>query len=244
MSKESTAWHSQRLERSVNVARWGEVGTPLLIFPTAAGDAEEIERFHLVSALSEFLTDKRIKIYSVDSVPGQVWMKEDNSFRAGSVAQNRFDEFLVEEVLPAIRTDCGGEQEEIILAGASIGAFNALASITRHPELFKAAICMSGTYDLAKFLKGTPTQDTYQASPLYFLPDLAEDSAQLAKLRERYVLLTHGTGKWEEPAQSWRVADLLGERGIPNRVEEWDDKWDHDWPAWRNMLPKYLGEFL
>ena len=57
-------------------------------------------------------------------------------------------------------------------------------------------------------------------------------------------LITHGTGRWEEPEQSWRLADALGKRGIPNRVDEWDDKWDHDWPTWREMLPKYLEEVL
>ena len=55
MSKETVSWHSERLDREINLVRWGEVGTPLLVFPTAGGDAEEIERFHLVSAVGEFL---------------------------------------------------------------------------------------------------------------------------------------------------------------------------------------------
>ena len=49
MSKLSTSWYSQRLEKDVNVVRWGEVGTPVLFFPTAAADAEECERFHVVN---------------------------------------------------------------------------------------------------------------------------------------------------------------------------------------------------
>jgi pimeloyl-ACP methyl ester carboxylesterase len=35
---------------------------------------------------------------------------------------------------------------EIIAAGASVGAFNALASVCRYPHLFRAAVCMSATY--------------------------------------------------------------------------------------------------
>ncbi|MEM7518121.1 MAG: alpha/beta fold hydrolase [Planctomycetota bacterium] len=243
MSKISTSWHSDRLGKDVSVARWGEVGRPVLIFPTAAADAEEIERFHLVSALSEYLEAGRIKVYSVDSVAGQAWLKESNDARTAAQVQNVFDEFLVEELLPAIRSDCGGELQDIIVTGSSIGAFNALALLCRHPEHVAAAICMSGTYDLTKFLKGDKTRDWYESSPLDFLEHLPEDE-HLEKLRSRFCLLTHGTGKWEEPEQSWRAAKELGARGIPNRVDEWGDEWDHDWPTWRNMLPQYLGEVL
>ena len=41
-----------------------------------------------------------------------------------------------------------------------------------------------------------------------------------------------------------RIADALGKRGIPNRVDEWGGEWDHDWPTWRKMLPQYLDELL
>ena len=101
---------------------------------------------------------------------------------------------------------------------------------------------MSGTYDLSKFVEGEVTRDYYESSPLHFLPDL--EGAQLEKLRERFILLTHGDGRWEEPAQSWRVADLLGRMGIPNRVDAWGEDYDHDWPTWREMLPRYLEELL
>jgi esterase/lipase superfamily enzyme len=36
------------------------------------------------------------------------------------------------------------------------------------------------------------------------------------------------------------MADALGAKGIPNRVEPWGPEWDHDWPTWRHMLPLYL----
>ena len=39
--KLKTSWWSPRLEQEVNVCRWGEVGAPVLLFPTAGGDAEE-----------------------------------------------------------------------------------------------------------------------------------------------------------------------------------------------------------
>ena len=44
-------WRSERLEREVTLVRWGTVGRPVLLFPTAGGDAEEIERFHMIDVL-------------------------------------------------------------------------------------------------------------------------------------------------------------------------------------------------
>ena len=68
--KETARWHSPHLERDVTMVRWGTYGTPVLIFPTAGGDAEEIERFHLVGVLSELLEAGLVKVYSVDSLAG------------------------------------------------------------------------------------------------------------------------------------------------------------------------------
>ncbi|MHC4992734.1 MAG: esterase family protein, partial [Planctomycetota bacterium] len=83
--------------------------------------------------------------------------------------------------------------------------------------------------------------DFYYSSPLHYLPNL-EEGAQLAELRERFILLATGEGRWEHPGESWGMAHVLGTRDIPNRVDLWGDHYDHDWPTWREMLPKYLDE--
>jgi len=244
MSKISSTWMSERLGREFTLVRWGEVGVPLLIFPTAGGDAEEIERFHLVSAVSRFLADGLVKVYSVDSLAGRAWFSEDNSSHVAARVQQQFDAALYHEVLPAIRQDCGDDSIEIMTAGASLGAYNALAFLCRHPEVCRAAICMSGTYGLEKFIEGPVNRDYYEISPLHFVPDLDEEGETLRLLRRRFVLLTHGEGRAESPEEDWRVARVLGGRGIPNRVDSWGEDYPHDWVTWREMLPKYLGELL
>jgi esterase/lipase superfamily enzyme len=239
MAKLKTRWYSQRLGREATVTRWGEIGTPVLFFPTAAADAEEVERFDMVRSLDGLLEAGRIKLYSVDSVAGQALMAGKSAQEVGRV-QSQYDAFLYHEVVPAIRHDCRSPALEILAAGPSIGAFNALSALCRHPDVFSKAICMSGTYDITKWMNHQSCEDHYFASPLHFLPGLGEGE-QLAALRRRFVLLTHGTGRWEEPQQSWRVADALGQKGVPNRVDAWEGR-DHDWPLWRDMLPRYLAE--
>ncbi len=241
MQKDVTRWYTPRLEQDVQVVRWGDYGTPVLLFPTAGGDAEEVERFHLIRVLEPLIEGGRIKVYSTDSVAGSAWISGSHSAEFCSLLQNRFDEFVYEEVASAIRSDCNSDDIEIITAGASIGAFNAVATVCRHPDAYKLAIGMSGTYDLSKYLDGRMNQDFYFSSPLHYLPNL--EGPQLAMLQKRLILLPSGEGDYEDIGESWRIASVLGAKGVPNRVDPWGPEWRHDWDTWREMLPKYLDEF-
>jgi esterase/lipase superfamily enzyme len=235
-------WISDRLGIHVDVVRWGTFGQPVLLFPTAAGDAEEAERFLMMKVLAPLLEAGRIKVYGCDSVSGRFWTDGESSGAFRAKAQSLFDAFVRDELVPAIHADCGGQAQPIVVAGASIGAFNALSTICRNPALFSAAVCMSGTYDMSRWMNGEHTFDYHVSSPLHFVPGLPEDSEQLRLLRQRFVILATGEGRWEAPGESWAVARTLGARGIPNRVDPWGTEWDHDWITWRAMLPKYLDE--
>jgi esterase/lipase superfamily enzyme len=239
--KEIFRWRSPHLEQDVQLVRWGHFGTPVLLYPTAGGDAEEVERFHLIRVLQPLLDAGRIKVYSTDSVAGKAWISGEHSGEFCSLLQNRFDAFIYQEVTPAIRKDCESESIEIIATGASIGAFNAAATVCRHPDVFKLGICMSGTYDLSKYLEGRFNQDFYFSSPLHFLPGL--EGALLEKLRTRLILMPSGEGDYEDIGESWRLASVLGAKKIPNRVDPWGKDYHHNWVTWREMLPKYLDEF-
>jgi esterase/lipase superfamily enzyme len=240
MSKLNTGWYSDRLERNVDVVRWGTFGTPVLVFPTAGGDAEEIERFHLVDACGDLLETGQVKLYSCDSVNGRALLVGEGSVHHREWIQRQFLEFIRHELVPAIRADCQDEAIEIVAAGSSIGAFNALACICRFPDVFRAAICMSGTYDLRRFYDGQVGDDFAWSSPLDFLPSL--DGHPLEVLRRRFVVLASGQGPNEAIAESWAAGNALGAVGVPNRVDQWGQEWPHDWQTWRAMLPQYLRE--
>jgi esterase/lipase superfamily enzyme len=240
MSKSRTDWYSPRLDRELLVVRWGEIGKPVLLFPTAGGDAEEIERFHVIDSLAPLLEAGRIKVYSCDSIAGRAMLAGEGTRDHQMWLLNQFQQFLYHELVPAIRRDCRSETLGVIAAGASIGAFNALAMVCRFPDAFTHAVCLSGTYDLNRFFEAPSTDDLYFSSPLQFLPGLGGEP--LAALQKRLVLLASGEGRAENIGESWRVAHLLGEKGIPNRVDSWGVDWPHDWPTWREMFPKYLDE--
>ena len=239
---EKTTWRSDRMGREATLVRWGHFGQPLLIFPTAGGDAEEIARFHLVAALMPLVEAGRLKVYSCDSVAGQVWFAREGSPQFRMWMQNQFHQYIKHEVVPAIYTDCRQEGIPIWTAGASIGAFHAAAVTCRFPDLFHRALGMSGTYDIMRFIEApSPSQDFFVCSPIHFLPTL--NGPHLETLRRRFVLLASGEGRAENLGESWAMAGALGKQGVPNRVDPWGPDYHHDWTTWRAMLPKYMTEW-
>lgn len=238
--KQFERWFSDRIQSHVSVVRWGFVGTPVIVFPTAGGDAEEIERMGLVGAAMRHIEAGRVKLYSCDSIAGAAMLRGDGSPRYRAALLNRFHEFVRHEMIPAVRADCQSDDIGVITAGASIGAFNAVAMVCRYPDAVTTAIGLSGTYDLSRFVGGDGGEDLYFATPGFFLPGL--DGPQLELLRSRMVILASGEGRWENIGESWRLADVLGSKGIPNRVDSWGWDADHDWPTWRRMLPVYLDQ--
>jgi esterase/lipase superfamily enzyme len=235
-------WRSERLGREVTLVRWGTFGQPVLLFPTAGGDAEEVERMHLVGAVGPLVEAGKIKLYSCDSVAGAALLAREGDARHQMWLQNQFHQYVRHEVVPAIRADCESPEIEVWATGASIGAFHAVAAVCRFPDVFARACAMSGTYDLRRFYDATVFSDEFWvSSPLHFLPVL--DGVHLEKLRTRFILLVSGEGRAEDIGESWRLANVLGKQGIPNRVESWGPSWHHDWPTWRAMLPQVLARW-
>ncbi|HVE98865.1 MAG TPA: alpha/beta hydrolase-fold protein [Mycobacteriales bacterium] len=237
--KSVNRWYSPRLERDISVVRWGHFGRPVLVFPTAGGDAEEIERMRLLDVLDDLVAGGRVKVYSCDSVAGRAMVNEEGTPRYRTWLMNQFHQFVYHEMVPAIRADCDNDSIGVVSAGASIGAFNALAVLCRFPDVFTDAICMSGTYDMTRFIAAYD-EDLFFSSPLHFLPGL--DGSALDQLRQRNVILASGEGAWENIGESWRVAEALGSKGVPNRVDGWGPEYEHNWPTWRAMLPHYLNQ--
>mgnify|MGYP003378063082 FL=1 len=104
------------------------------------------------------------------------------------------------------------------------------------------AISMSGTFGIMKWIeRDQPTDYFFVSSPLHFVPTLS--GRHLDVLRTRYIHIVTGEGKWEDIGESFRLAKVLGEKGIPNYVDSWGPDWHHDWVTWRAMMPKILGQW-
>ena len=125
----------------------------------------------------------------------------------------------------------------------SFGALHAMNTLLRRPDLFAGTIAMSGVYDLKSYSKGYFVQDVYFNSPMDYVPNLTDENI-LSQLRQKKIIIYTGSGEYEDPSGSWKMAGVLGDKQIPNYVECWDQTWRHDWPTWREMLPTAIQMYL
>ena len=225
------------------MVRWGHFGTPLLLFPSAGGDYEEIERFHLVRALTTLIEAGRIKVFSVDGSAARAWLRGTSPAAECARVQGLYDSYIDEEVVPLIRRDVQSDSVELVAAGAAIGACSAVSAACRHPEIFRAALGLSGIFDLSRYLPGGSAPELRAAVPLYGLPAL-EDEARLRDLRRRFIHVASGEGDYEQPAESQRLAEGLAARGIPHQLELWGRDFAHCWGSWHQMLPRTLAPHI
>ena len=218
----------------------------MLLFPTAGGDAEEIERFHMIDvARSRCSTAGAIKVYSCDSVAGQA-LARPRGLRRATRCGSRTSSTSTSATRSCRRSARTARRADIEIwtAGASIGAFHAVAVVCRFPDVFTRALCMSGTYDLRALLRRHARVHRRLLRRRRRCTSCRRSTgAHLDALRTRFILLASGEGRAEDIGESWRMAHVLGSKGIPNRVDSWGAEWHHDWPTWREMLPKYLDEW-
>ena len=67
-------------------------------------------------------------------------------------------------------------------------------------------------------------------------------SSLLQQIPPDTALDVYGDGGVVEELEG-HVAQLLGKLGVPNRVDLWGKRYDHDWMTWREMLPQYLEQW-
>jgi esterase/lipase superfamily enzyme len=242
MQKETWTWTSGHLNEPARLARWGHYGSPVLLFPSAGGDYEELERFGMLQALSWLVDGGRIKVYSVDGLVVADWLRATLSPEECARRQTLYDAFLREEVVPRVRRDCQNEQLELVVAGMSLGAFQAVAALTLHPDAFRVAIGLSGVYDMSPYMRGARSGDYNRSAPLSFLPGLIE-GPRLQLLRQRMVVLEAGEGNLELPDQSRQMAAVLEAKAIPHALRLTGPGRNHDWHSWRELLPSCVAEF-
>jgi esterase/lipase superfamily enzyme len=224
----------------MGIVTYGHYGFPLLLFPTAAADFLEYERFYLIDAIEEFINTGKVKVFSINSINREGWLNQQNHPREKALWQVHYNRYITDEVIPYIWNSCRG-RTGVITAGASLGAFHCANQLFRRPDLFDGMIAMSGSYDIRGYFSGDYYDDNiYFNNPVDYLPDLGGRDLDLLR-GKRHIYITTGQGDWENPDASRRLSDILSKKGVPHELDLWGYDMPHDWPTWREMLRYYLG---
>jgi len=234
-------WHSPSLNRHMEIVTYGDFGFPLLLFPTAAADFLEYERFHLIDAMREFIEAGKVKVFSINSINRDSWLNKQVHPYDKGVRQAQYNQYISREVVPYIWHSCR-DRVGIITAGASLGAFHCANQLFRRPDLFDGMIAMSGAYDIRGYYDGDYYDDNvYFNNPVDYLPNLGDHDLWLLQ-QKRHIHIVTGQGDYENPDASRRLAGILYNKGIPFELNLWGYDMPHDWPTWRAMLRYYLSE--
>lgn len=240
MNRFIDGWHSPSLNKHMEIVTYGHYGFPLLLFPTAAADYLEYERFLVIDVLADVINSGKVKIFSINSINREAWLNSQMPAKYMALRQQQYNQYVCNEVVPYIWNSCQG-QVGIITAGASLGAFHAANQLLRRPDLFDGMIAMSGAYDIRGYYKQDYyDENIYFNNPVDYLPALNDDHYLPMLQKKQHIHIVTGQGNYENPAASRRLAALLAGKGIPHNLDLWGFDMPHDWPTWRSMLRYYL----
>jgi esterase/lipase superfamily enzyme len=236
MNREYHKWWSPRLGRDMELLIFGHGGVPIVVFPSSRGRFFEFEERGMVHSIEWKINGGEVQLFCVDSVDGESWYNRDVPPRWRIARHMQYESYVLEEVVPLVRQK--NWSHHLASLGCSFGGYHAVNIALRRPDVFTGFLSMSGAFDIGSFMHGYHDQDVYFNLPPQYLPNL-NDGWHLDRFRRgNYVL---GTG-WDDQClgQNQHLSYLLGQKGIPHRLEIWNSWNSHDWPTWKHMMQLYL----
>jgi esterase/lipase superfamily enzyme len=237
----------ERRDLEVGPARlivYGRWGRPLLVFPSELGKRWDWEDAGMIRALEPLIAGGRAKVYCVDGADAWTWRADDVPLEERARRHADYENWISDAVAPFIHAETGGE---IIVTGASFGAYHAANFALKRADLFPLSICMSGVFDVSVVGWGERGDAVYFNNPVDYVQNLHGD--QLDWLRSRLSLvLVCGQGQWEDTTgaleSTRRFASLLEEKSIPHELDLWGHDVPHDWPSWQKQIAHHLARFV
>ena len=173
MQRDVHYWFSQRLGRDMGVAVYGHYGVPLLAFPTTGGDEWEYEQQGVIATIAGFINAGKVKVFAINTNHRDSFGSHAHP-RHRSWMQARYDDYIVNEVVPFIRSHCRTWDIPIWTFGASLGGYHAANTLFKHPDLFKRCYALSGVYDMKRFMNGDYDDNFYFNNPVDYMASLSD----------------------------------------------------------------------
>jgi esterase/lipase superfamily enzyme len=236
MHREYHRWYSPHLGRDMEMLLFGHAGEPVILCPTSRGRFFQNEDFGLIRSISGSLDAGRFVVACVDSVDEESWFNKAIHPHDRVARHERYEQYLLHEVVPLVRSKSSGGR--LTLGGCSFGGFHTMNIGLRNPQTFDRLISMGGKFETDDFLDGFHDDKVYFHSALQWIPGLP-DGDQLQALQRIKIVLAVGEHDFCKNSNE-RMSSALWTRGIGNELAIWGGA-PHDWTAWRDMLPVYLG---
>jgi len=248
MHTEHHHWWSQHLNREMDLKVYGHWGKPFIVFPCSRGRFFDYEGMGMIDAITGFIDSGKIKLFCVDSVDEESWYNYAVSPAQRNARHEAYDGYIVDEVIPFVRSHCQSPQQRVMANGCSMGAYHAVNFFLKHPDVFEGTIALSGLYrlDRPEFqLTAAELADVYFNSPASYLPGLT-DPRHLDLYQRSQIIICVGQGAWEDEAieDTRRLDYLFREKSIPAWIDYWGFDVNHDWPWWYRQMNYFLEHIL
>ena len=234
MHREHHRWYSPTLGRDMELLVFGHAGARMLVFPTSMGRFYEWEDQGMLEALRPRIEAGWLQVTCVDSVDAESWYAKWKHPGDRAWRHAQYDAYLRDEVLLLTARN---PNPFLIAAGASFGAYHALAFALRYPQLVGRAIGLSGLYDIREQTDGYSDPTVYAYNPADFVLQ-EHEPWRLEALRRQEIVLAIGR---DDPMRGNNeyFSGRLWAKNIWHALRIWDG-WAHDWPWWREMVVRYV----
>lgn len=232
MKEQYIKWYSPNLSMDTEMLVFGDNGYPLILFPTSMGKYYQNKDFGLIESVRFWVENGFVKIYCPDSIDTYSWYNK--GIHPAQRVRNHlwYDKMILEELVPRAMYETG--RQKVGMSGASFGAYHAANFAFRYPDKVGYLFTMGGGFDIKMQLDGYYDDTCFYNNPPDFLVGLHHPELYNMKI-------ALGVGEWDFCLdQNKRMSALLAAKGINHWLDVRPGQ-IHDWPAWCQMLPDYLG---
>jgi esterase/lipase superfamily enzyme len=228
-----------------HVLAYGNYGRPVVAFPSENGEPSDWEDRGMVDELAWLIEAGRLKLYCIPSFDRDSWTRGDLELEDRAQRHGHYEWWVLTRLVPFVQAD--SHTHEMLVTGASFGAYHAANFCLKRADLFPLAICMSGVYDVTVQGGGHRGEAVYFNNPMDYVGQMHGDHLEWLRSAASLVLVC-GQGQWEDTTgaldSTQRFAGVLGEKGIRHELDLWGHDVPHDWPSWRRQITHHLPRFL
>ncbi len=228
-------WRSPSLGKDMELAIYGESGTPVIGIPTRGATCKQWEKFGMTDSISYQLENGFNQLFAISSIDDEALLNKNTSPAKRLVRQQQYESYIVEEVVPFIKDQ--NNIEFIIIAGVDFGGYHAITTALKYPEVFGKAIGISGIYDIRPYMDDYYDDDVYYSNPMDFVPNLNKKSL-LDKVQEINFRLV----SFEEDERiddAIRMDNVMRMKFLDHHLDIWSDG-DDEWNLWPQMLKTHI----
>lgn len=237
MNREYHRWYSSILGRDMEYTLFGHAGRPILVFPTSMGRFYQYEDFKMIDTLSWRLENGEIQLLCVDAVDTETLYNRQLPLGERARRHNIYEAYLIHELLPWFADRNWGVRDNLVVTGASFGAYHCVNFACKHPDLVRRVVAMSGAYTMPFRHDWGWDQDAYYNSPIAYLRNMHDDW-YLPRIRNLDIVLAVGSDDICLDS-TVELSEVLWDKGVWHHLDVWGGAW-HDWPIWRDMAIKFL----